>query len=242
MNLLSPVSVVGKLFQDTWCRGLAWDELLPSDLGALWNTWVSTLPHLAHLRVPRWVGIVDRSNPQVHVFCDTSERAYGAILYIRYCTVDNNVVHLACSKNRLALVKVTLPRLEILAALVGARLLRYFCQATCIDITEATLGTDSTVALGWIRQDPNRWKTFVFKRVTEIFLYDPLTMATLSRVGKSSWRAFKRSNCRTVENHGHLVAWAFLARATFAALAPEHTRSRRFPSRRERIRQSHPVC
>ena len=58
------------------------------------------------------------------------------------------------------------PRLELLAALVGARLLNYFCRATCIDITEATLWSDSTVALGWIRQDPNGWKTFVCNRVT----------------------------------------------------------------------------
>jgi len=138
---LSPVSVIGKLlFQDTWCRGLAWDELLPSDLGALWNTWVSTLPHLAQLRIPRWVGTADRSHPQFHVLCDASERAYGAALYIRSCVVNDNVVHLACSKNRLAPVKkVTLPRLELLAALVGARLLRYFCHATGLDITEATL-------------------------------------------------------------------------------------------------------
>jgi hypothetical protein len=76
LGLLSPVSVVGKLlFQDTWCRGLAWDELLPTDLGAPWNTWVSTFPHLAHLRIPRWVGTVDRSHSQIHVFCDASERA-----------------------------------------------------------------------------------------------------------------------------------------------------------------------
>jgi hypothetical protein len=38
LGLLSPVSVVGKLlFLDTWYRGLAGDELLPSDLGALWK-------------------------------------------------------------------------------------------------------------------------------------------------------------------------------------------------------------
>jgi len=60
------------------------------------------------------------------------------------------------------------PRLELLAALVGARLLDYFCQATCIDITEATLWSDSTEDLGWISQDPNRWNTFVDNRVTEI--------------------------------------------------------------------------
>jgi len=77
LGLLSPVSVVGKLlFQDTWCRGLAWDETLPSDLGALWNTWVSTLPHLAQLRIPRWVGTAGRRHSQVHVFFDASERTY----------------------------------------------------------------------------------------------------------------------------------------------------------------------
>jgi hypothetical protein len=86
--------------------------------------------------------------------------------------VKHNVVHLPCSKNRLAPVKmVTLPRLELLAALVGARMLHYFCQATSLDITAATLWTDSPVALGWIRQDPNRWKTFVCNRVTEIQSY-----------------------------------------------------------------------
>ena len=141
LGLLAPVSIVGKLLlQDTWCRGLAWDELLPSDLGALCNTWVTTMPPLAQLRVPRWLGTVDGSCSQVHVFCDASERAYGAALYVRSYTADRNVVRLAYSKNRLAPVKkVTLPRLELLAALVGNRLLHYFCQATCVDATEATL-------------------------------------------------------------------------------------------------------
>jgi len=97
--------------------------------------------------------------------------------------VDNKVVPLACSKNRFAPVKVTLPRLELLAALVGARMLHYFCQATCIDITEATLWTDSAVALGWIHLDPNRWKTFVCNRVNEIQSY---TTPSQRREGQSN--------------------------------------------------------
>jgi len=110
LGLLAPVFVVGKLlFQDTWCRGLAWDELLPSDLGVLWNTWVTAMPPFAQLRVPRWLGAVDSSRPQVHMFCDASERAYEAALYVRFCIVDQNVVRLAFSKNRLAPIKVTLP-------------------------------------------------------------------------------------------------------------------------------------
>jgi hypothetical protein len=81
--LLSPVSVIGKLlFQDTWRRGLAWDELLPPDLGTLWNTWVSSLPHLVHLHIPRWIGTLEETTSQARVFCNTSERESGTALYI----------------------------------------------------------------------------------------------------------------------------------------------------------------
>jgi hypothetical protein len=65
----------------------------------------------------------------------------------------------------------TLPRLENLVALVGSRLLHYFCQAKFIENTEATLWTDSTITLGCIPEDPNRWRNFVCNRVTEIQSY-----------------------------------------------------------------------
>ena len=58
--------------------------------------------------------------------------------------------------------------MELLAALIGARLLQYFCRETGLDISNATLWTDATVALSWIRSNPNRWKTFICNRVTEI--------------------------------------------------------------------------
>jgi hypothetical protein len=47
-------------------------------------------------------------------------------LFIR--SAHTTSVQLVCSKARLApLKRVTLPRLELLAVLVGARLLRHFC-------------------------------------------------------------------------------------------------------------------
>jgi hypothetical protein len=149
-----------------------WDELLPEDLGTRWRNWVTLLTHLLNIHIPRWVGAKGKGTCQIHVFCDASERAYGAALYIRSKHGTETVVRIACSKNRLVpLKKVTLPRLELIAALVGARLLNYFCKETGQDITKATLWSDSTVALGWIRSDPNRWKTFVENRVTEIQTY-----------------------------------------------------------------------
>lgn len=176
LGLFLPVSIVGKmLFQETWCRGIGWDELLPPDLGSQWHTWASSLSSLSLMHIPRWLATAKENSSHVHVFCDASEKAYGAALYTHSTTEEGVLVRLACSKNRLAPVKkVTLPRLELLAAMLGARLLHYFCNATAHDITQATLWTDSTVTLGWIRSDPNRWKTFICNRVTEIHSYtDP---------------------------------------------------------------------
>ena len=118
---------------------------------------------------PEMDGTTRKDNYQIHVFCDASERAYGAVLYIQPTHGTETRVRIACSKNRLdPLKKVKLPRLELIAALVGTRLLYYFCKETGKNTTEATMWSDSTVALGWIRSDPNRWKTFVGNRATEI--------------------------------------------------------------------------
>jgi hypothetical protein len=170
LGLFSPMPVVGKvLFQDTWCWGINSNELLPIDLGTRRHAWVSGFSPLSHIHVPRWLATSMKQSCQPHIFCDASERAYGAALYIRSTEGNNTLVRLACSKNRLAPVKrVTLPRLELLAALVGTQLLSYSCEATGYDTTRATLWTDTTVSLSWIRSDPNSWKTFVCNRVTEI--------------------------------------------------------------------------
>jgi len=106
--------------------------------------------------IPRWVGTTGKTIGQIYVFCDTSERAYGAALYIRSTHGTDISVRPVCSKNRMSsLKKVTLPRLELVAALVGERLLSYFCKETGYDISKATLWSHSTVALGCIHDDPN---------------------------------------------------------------------------------------
>jgi len=107
----------------------------------------------------------------MYVFCVASERAYGANLYVRSTTPEGIIVRLSCSKNRLAPVKkITLSRLELLAALVGARSLQYFCREIGLHIRNATLWTDATVVLCWIRRNP-RWETFICNRITEIQTY-----------------------------------------------------------------------
>jgi hypothetical protein len=68
LGLFSPASVVAKLlFQDTWCRGVDWDELLPSDLGARWHAWVSILNSLSQVYIHRLL-VTPKRSFQVQVF------------------------------------------------------------------------------------------------------------------------------------------------------------------------------
>jgi len=67
-----------------------WDELLPDNLGTRWRKWVTLLPHLRDIHIPRWAGTRGKGNCQILVFCNASERAYGAALYIR--STDGSVL------------------------------------------------------------------------------------------------------------------------------------------------------
>jgi hypothetical protein len=79
------------------------------------------------------------------------------------------------SRARVApLKRVTLPRLELLGALLAARLLITVRRALrCPENTSISCWTDSMVVLGWIKGDPSRWKQFVANRVGEIQNHTP---------------------------------------------------------------------
>ncbi|KAF8783509.1 hypothetical protein HNY73_013663 [Argiope bruennichi] len=156
LGLYAPAIVVRKiLFQTTWLMGVQWDEILPPGIAASFNRWVSEISSLNKIHIPRWIGISATSHMSIHVFCDASEKAYGAALYICFTELNETKVRLVCSRKRLSpLKKVTLPRLELLAALLGARLLHYFCKETGLDNQTSTLWSDSTVVLNWMRNGP----------------------------------------------------------------------------------------
>ncbi|GFT50957.1 integrase catalytic domain-containing protein [Trichonephila clavipes] len=98
-------------------------------LGMAWQTLDDclTLDTKDNLRIPRLV--LDSTNDEVsdlieiHIFCDASKLAYGAAAYVKVRKQNEVLVNLITSKTRVAPLKaVTLPRLELLGALVAARL------------------------------------------------------------------------------------------------------------------------
>ena len=76
-----------------------------SSLACMDNFIASSIKH-SH---PSLDGNSNGHDTQMHVFCDASERAYGAVLYARSTAREGIIVRLACSKNRLAPVKKNNP-------------------------------------------------------------------------------------------------------------------------------------
>lgn len=63
---------------------------------------------------------------------------------------------------------VTIPRLELCAALVGSRLATFLKRETGLNFSDTVFWTDSTTVLGWILSTHYRYHTYVGNRVGEI--------------------------------------------------------------------------
>lgn len=107
---------------------------------------------------------------EIHGFSDSSERANGACVYLRSRSKTGQwVIALLCAKSRVAPLKsISLPRLELCGALLLAQLVRKVRLALNSVNVREHLWTDSTITLAWLQSSPNKWKTFVANRVSEI--------------------------------------------------------------------------
>ncbi|XP_071056931.1 uncharacterized protein [Onthophagus taurus] len=91
------------------------------------------------------------------------------LVYLRVSKADDVRVSLLFSKTKVApLKRVTIPRLELCAAVLLVRVIKRVRATLDFNEVPIFLWSDSTVALSWIGSHPSRWKDFVRNRVTEI--------------------------------------------------------------------------
>lgn len=168
LGWLAPVVIQAKiLLQDLWASGVGWDEKLHSTFEDRWLSYKQELPQLEKIRINRWTNYTSQAKVELHGFCDASNLAYAAVVYSKV----NNIITLIAAKTRVAPLNqtISLPRLELNAALLLSKLLKNVLQALDIDNNISTFcWSDSTAVLGWIKGKPQNHKTFVANRITEI--------------------------------------------------------------------------
>ncbi|GFT77477.1 integrase catalytic domain-containing protein, partial [Nephila pilipes] len=173
IGFISPFEVRIKcLLQKLWTKGLGWDEEFPDELQQNWLQWCKEITLFSEFKIPRCYFPnmeLNFDNVQLHVFGDANLACYGAVAYFRF---ENNLREIytsfIISKSRVApLKKLTLPRLELMAALIASRLVKYLTKLFP-KIKRVILWSDSTIVLHWIKGSAHNWKPFVANRVTEI--------------------------------------------------------------------------
>ncbi|XP_076301920.1 uncharacterized protein LOC143220059 [Lasioglossum baleicum] len=171
LGLLGPITIVAKiLMQQLWTLKISWDGSVPASIHTEWMNFEGDLQQLNNIEFNRLVRLKNARQTEIHGFCDASERAYGACIYIRTIDKSGSIhAHLLCAKSRVApLSQITLARLELCGAALLATLFQTTRNALTHNIDKTTFWTDSTVVLGWLRKQPSNLKTFVANRVADI--------------------------------------------------------------------------
>ncbi|XP_070141656.1 uncharacterized protein [Drosophila kikkawai] len=167
---LSPFVIRVKIFMQEIClRELGWDQPLPTDLVTKWQEFLKGYPTLREIRIPRWVRFHPAAKVQYHAFCDASQDAYGAAIFVRVETADGCCAHLLASKTRVAPVRsISIPRLELCGAVLLTELAASVISELPPKAYEIFYWTDSTIVLAWLGKPACTWTTFVANRVAKI--------------------------------------------------------------------------
>ncbi|XP_068144127.1 uncharacterized protein [Drosophila tropicalis] len=177
MSIFDPLGLLGFftvrakiILQNIWRAGTDWDESLQEEDQADWKTWVKLLPKINEVRISRCMPkVCCARRVQLHTFVDASINAYAALVYLR-AEVDG-IVHcsLVASKTRVAPLKpVSIPRMELMAAVLGLRLTKFIEPELSVTVCQRIFWTDSKDVLCWIRSDARKYNQFVALRVGEI--------------------------------------------------------------------------
>ncbi|XP_065361988.1 uncharacterized protein LOC135955564 [Calliphora vicina] len=170
LGLLSPIIIRAKiLLQELWKRKLDWDESVPQSVDTTWSQIKNSLADSHKIVIPRFVDSCSTVNCEVHGFSDASNNAYGCCIYIRTEHPDGITCRLLTAKSKVAPLKVkSLPRLELCAAHLLAKLWRTVKPLLPHFIKNVMFWSDSEIVLHWLQSHPSSLSTFVGNRISEI--------------------------------------------------------------------------
>ena len=167
---VAPVMITAKiLFSELCLRKVTWDEPVPEDLSKRWNQWIKGLKNCDHITIPRYVADNGINEFIIHGFADASKLAICAAVYVSVKNSDGTASqNLLVSKSRIAPKDTSIPRLELFAAHMLAKLVSHVKGAlSTYPIQECHMWSDSMTVLYWLASK-GTWSVYVRNRVRAI--------------------------------------------------------------------------
>ncbi|GFW53979.1 uncharacterized protein TNCV_1307841 [Trichonephila clavipes] len=142
--------------QSLWSLKIDWIDELPSERAKEWHRFLEDFNSVRSICIGRCIVHPQATRVELHGFADASEKCYGAVIHCRSQSPDGaTTVKLVTSKSRVAPVKsVTMPRLELCAAVLLAKLMKRVETALQMKTPPVYLWSDSTIVLAWIQKEP----------------------------------------------------------------------------------------
>ena len=152
--------------QRLWQQGLDWDEDLPPEAQEEWIRLFEEMEGLNDVTFETSLtpdGAV--GSPTLCIFSDASEDAFGACAYARWQLSNGEYeARFVAAKSRVApLQKLTIPRLELQAAVLATRLCKTILEESRLQFEKAIFLSDSKIVLAWISSQARGFKPFVRK-------------------------------------------------------------------------------
>ena len=174
IGLAAPYTVTARLLlKDIWrLSGQQWDNNLPNNVSKKFLEWAAELPNLSEITIPRCYFRGTMRSVELHVFGDSSQDVFAAVAFLRARVSCNERTETQLAfvfgKARVAPMKaLTIPKLELQAALLAARLKDEVQQALTVPVERTFMWTDSTTVLQWLHSIDKK-PVFVANRVAEV--------------------------------------------------------------------------
>ncbi|CAH8464754.1 unnamed protein product [Schistosoma turkestanicum] len=204
LGLIAPVCLTAKLLLQGLCKSqIGWDQPLNEPYVSKWLDWLSFMRQLGHVTVTRGIkNRIDEAEAKVelHLFSDASEIGYGAVAYARvsYAKVQPYCV-LLYSKSRVAPIKpVTIPRLEMAAAVLSVRLSEVIRKSLPNFFCGVSFHTDSMIVLYYIKNAEKRYTSYIANRLAVVHQYTSIEQWSYvsSSLNPADWtsRGIQRMN------------------------------------------------
>ncbi|RTG86713.1 uncharacterized protein DC041_0006537 [Schistosoma bovis] len=161
-----------KLIQRFGKLELCRDEGIPREKNKRWLVILSEYQRDENVSSPRCILFLqsDRSLLELHVFSDASEIGYGSVEYVR-CYIPGIEIcsRFITTKTRVTPLKVqTIPCLELITAVLAARIGSLLQSELDIKFAEVNSWTDSVAVLHYIRNGKIQSETFIVNRISTI--------------------------------------------------------------------------
>ncbi|KAG5861076.1 hypothetical protein JTB14_038330 [Gonioctena quinquepunctata] len=172
VGLVAPFILYLKLLiKELWKLKIGWDEMVPNEIFQKWSKLKDEWSAFEKIQFSRYMGIVRTSPVMLVAFADASMDGYGAVVYVRTVTENGEItVNLLCAKSKVSPFKVvTIPRLELVAAVLLSQLVKHVSEIfnNKICISKIFAFSDSTTVLQWLNSSFLK-DIFVANRVSQI--------------------------------------------------------------------------